>query len=166
MTRLSNTQSVILSAAAARANCALLPTPRSIQAKGKVLERSLRSLLQRGFAKERLTRRADEIWRHDEDGRTLGLFATAQGLAAIGIEAPAHVQGGDANADQTKRPRGKLEAVLIAIEADAGATLEELVSATSWRPHTTRAAITRLRQRGFDIRLVEHDGRRAYRLAA
>jgi hypothetical protein len=64
------------------------------------------------------------------------------------------------------RPRGKLETVLSAIEADSGATLEELVAATSWQPHTTRAAITRLRQRGFDIRLADHDGRRAYRLAA
>lgn len=166
MTRLSDTQSVILSAAAARANRALLPVPRSIRAKGKVLERSLRSLLQRGFATERVTRRADEIWRQDEDERALGLVATAKGLAAIGIEERAGGQGGDAIADHTQRPRGKLETVLSAIEAEAGATLEELVAATSWLPHTTRAAITRLRQRGFDIRLVEHDGRRAYRLAA
>jgi len=166
MTRLSDTQSVILSAAAERANRALLPAPASVQAKGKVLERSLRSLLQRGFAKERVTRRADEIWRQDEDERALGLIATTKGLAAIGIEEQTGGQGGDAIADHTQRPRGKLETVLRAIEADAGATLEELVAATSWLPHTTRAAITRLRQRGFDIRLVERDGRRVYRLAA
>jgi hypothetical protein len=166
MTRLSDTQSVILSAAASRANRALLPAPRSIRAKGKTLERSLRALLTGGLAEERVMRRADEIWRHGEDERALGLVATAKGLAAIGIEELAGGQGGDANADQTQRPRGKLETVLRAIEADAGATLEELVAATSWLPHTTRAAITRLRQRGFDIRLMERDGRRAYRLAA
>jgi len=166
MTRLSDTQSVILSAAAARANRALLPAPENVRAKGRALERSLRSLLQRGFAEERVTRRADEIWRHGGDERALGLVATARGLAAIGIEEPAGGQGGGASAGQTQRPRGKLETVLSAIEADEGATLGELVAATSWLPHTTRAAITRLRQRGFDIRLMEHDGRRAYRLAA
>jgi len=166
MTGLSDTQSVILSAAAARANRALLPVPGSIRAKGKTLERSLCALLSGGLAEERVTRRADEIWREDEEGRALGLIATAKGLAAIGIEELAGGQGGGASAGQTQRPRGKLETVLSAIEADEGATLEELVTATSWLPHTTRAAITRLRQRGFDIRLVEHDGRRAYQLAA
>jgi DNA-binding MarR family transcriptional regulator len=56
--------------------------------------------------------------------------------------------------------------VLSAIEANSGATLEELVAATSWLPHTTRAAISRLRQRGYAIRLMEQGGRKAYRLAA
>jgi hypothetical protein len=96
----------------------------------------------------------------------LGLVATSQGLAAIGIEELAGGHAGNADADQSRRPRGKLETVLSAIETDAGATLEELVAATSWLPHTTRAAITRLRQRGFDIQLAERDGRKAYRLAA
>lgn len=69
MTKLSDTQSVILSAAASRANRSLLPVPQSIRAKGKVLERSLGALLKRGFAKEHATRRADEVWRRGDDGR-------------------------------------------------------------------------------------------------
>ena len=85
MNRLSDTQSVILSAAATRGNRALLPVPGSVQAKGKTLERSLRALRQRGLAEERPTRRVDEVWRKHEDGRALGLVATAKGLAAIGI---------------------------------------------------------------------------------
>jgi len=166
MTRLSDTHSVILSAAAARANSALLPVPLSVRAKGKALERSLGALLKRGFAKERVTRRTDEVWRHDEEERALGLVATSQGLAAIGVEELAGGQGSDAPIERSPRPRGKLEVVLSAIETDAGATLEELVAATAWLPHTTRAAITRLRQRGFDIQLMMRDGRKAYRLAA
>jgi len=55
--------------------------------------------------------------------------------------------------------------VLDAIERVSGATIEDLSIATGWLPHTTRAAITRLRQRGFDIR-HENDGeRRAYRIS-
>ena len=55
MTKLSDTQSVILSAAASRANRSLLPVPQSIRAKGKVLERSLGALLKRGFTHRRFT---------------------------------------------------------------------------------------------------------------
>ncbi|MEE2741654.1 DUF3489 domain-containing protein [Sphingobium sp. UBA5915] len=29
--------------------------------------------------------------------------------------------------------------------------MDELIAATSWLPHTTRAALTRLRQKGHDI---------------
>ncbi len=45
-----------------------------------------------------------------------------------------------------------------------GATLDDLSAASGWLPHTTRAALTRLRQRGFDVRLEAGDGRKAYRL--
>jgi Protein of unknown function (DUF3489) len=34
---------------------------------------------------------------------------------------------------------------------DKGATLAALVKATGWLPHTTRAAMTGLRKRGFAI---------------
>ena len=45
-----------------------------------------------------------------------------------------------------------------------GATIEEIAGATNWLRHTSRAALTRLRQRGFDIRSEQVDGRRVYRL--
>jgi hypothetical protein len=64
------------------------------------------------------------------------------------------------------RPGGKLGQVLDAIAAGEGATLLELVSLTGWQPHTTRAAVTGLRQRGYPVLLSEHLGRKAYRLAA
>nr|MBA4769903.1 DUF3489 domain-containing protein [Sphingobium sp.] len=37
------------------------------------------------------------------------------------------------------------------LEREGGATLDELTSATSWLPHTTRAALTGLRKKGHDI---------------
>ena len=62
------------------------------------------------------------------------------------------------------RPRGKLGDLLAAVEAANGATLDELSTALGWQPHTARAAISRLRQRGFDIALTEVEGRKAYRI--
>ena len=47
-----------------------------------------------------------------------------------------------------------------------GAPLDDLVSATGWLPHTTRAALTGLRQRGFEIERSDEDGRSVYRLRA
>ena len=44
----------------------------------------------------------------------------------------------------------------------AGATLEALVDATGWLPHTTRAALTGLRKRGYTVLLERQDGRPRY----
>jgi hypothetical protein len=67
-------------------------------------------------------------------------------------------------ASDQKRPTGKLGQVLDAIAAKRGASLDELVALTGWQPHTTRAALTRLRQRGFPVGLHEASGRKAYHL--
>ena len=64
------------------------------------------------------------------------------------------------------RPGGKLGRVLDAVAAEDGATLAELAALTGWQPHTTRAALTRLRRRGFDLILGSAEGagdRKAYR---
>jgi hypothetical protein len=43
--------------------------------------------------------------------------------------------------------------VLTAISAGAGATLSEITALSGWLPHTARAAVTGLRQRGFPVQL-------------
>ena len=68
-------------------------------------------------------------------------------------------------ASDQKRPMGKLGHVLGAVAAKRGASLDELVELTGWQRHTARAALTRLRQRGFAVGLRETDGRKAYHLA-
>jgi hypothetical protein len=42
--------------------------------------------------------------------------------------------------------------------AKKGATLDALVGATGWLPHTTRAALTGLRRRGFSIERTRAEG--------
>ena len=64
------------------------------------------------------------------------------------------------------RPGGKLGVVLDAVAGVRGASLAELVTLTGWQPHTTRAALCRLRQRGFEVALREIDGRKAYQRTA
>jgi len=57
---------------------------------------------------------------------------------------------------------GKLGVVAKAIGTPKGATLDQLVKKTSWQPHTVRAALSRLRQRGMMIHITNVDGRKAY----
>ena len=95
-------------------------------------------------------------------------------LTEIGVEVP-EAAPGQAGSAQTlrlqpdtavrpERPGGKLGVLLDAVARPKGATLDELNSASGWLPHTTRAALTRLRQRGFDVRLATTSGRKAYHL--
>ena len=46
-----------------------------------------------------------------------------------------------------KRPN-KTEAVIALLGRPEGATIADLVEATSWLPHTTRAALTGLKKKG------------------
>ena len=51
----------------------------------------------------------------------------------------------------TPAPGSKLEMVIGLMSNEAGATLEALVAATGWLPHSARAALTGLRKRGIAI---------------
>jgi len=53
------------------------------------------------------------------------------------------------------------------LQREEGASLGQLVEATGWLPHTTRAALTRLRQNGHDLQKEKRDtGETLYRIAA
>ena len=53
------------------------------------------------------------------------------------------------------------------LQRDNGATLDEVIAATGWLPHTSRAALTGLRKRGYAIeKHLNADGRRGYIIAA
>ena len=56
--------------------------------------------------------------------------------------------------------RDQLAAMLV---RDEGATLDQMIAATGWLPHTTRAALTGLRKAGYAIDSDKIDGVRTYR---
>ena len=66
------------------------------------------------------------------------------------------------------RPGTKLGDVVGRLSAETGATIGELTTATGWLDHTTRAALTGLRRRGYALSLSrrERDGASVYRIAA
>jgi Protein of unknown function (DUF3489) len=59
-------------------------------------------------------------------------------------------------------PRGgsKRAQVIELLERDHGATIAELIAATGWLAHTTRAALTGLRKRGYAVAIDRSDNER------
>jgi hypothetical protein len=91
MTKLSDTQVIILSAAAQRADGNVLPLPGSLR--GGTATKVVAALLARRLIREHVVdspRKADpalnRVWRNLDDGRGVLLFITAAGIEAIGIE--------------------------------------------------------------------------------
>jgi hypothetical protein len=60
----------------------------------------------------------------------------------------------------------KQQRLAALIVRDEGATLEQMIAATGWLPHTTRAALTGLKKKGYVISSDKVDGVRTYRAVA
>jgi Protein of unknown function (DUF3489) len=66
------------------------------------------------------------------------------------------------------RNGSKLAQVIELLHRDHGATIAELISAKGWLAHTTRAALTGLRKRGYAVAIDRSDDKRGsfYRIPA
>jgi len=192
MTKLSDTQLVILGAAAQREDRNVLPLPGSLR--GGAAAKVVGALLSRGLIAETTTdsqTKADaalnRIWRNDEDGNAILLHITDAGLAAIGVEpdggdtaptgadeAPSAEAPQDAPAEADPAPKartsrtGTKQAKLIEmLRAEGGATIDEIVAETGWQPHTVRGAFAGALKKklGLEVTSEKVEGRgRVYSL--
>jgi hypothetical protein len=65
------------------------------------------------------------------------------------------------------QPRSnKTTAIIALLSRPDGATLAELIAATGWLPHTTRAALTGLRKRGHAIERFKREDTTCYCIVA
>ena len=67
---------------------------------------------------------------------------------------------------QKPKAPSKQHPLAALIVRDEGATLDQMIAATGWLPHTTRAALTGLRKKGYAISSDKVDGVRTYRAVA
>jgi hypothetical protein len=65
----------------------------------------------------------------------------------------------------TLRAGSKQALEISMLSGKSGATLDDLIEATGWLPHTTRAALTGLRQKGFSIERTREKDASVYRIA-
>ncbi len=61
-------------------------------------------------------------------------------------------------------PTSKIASVIALLEREQGATLAEMVEATGWLPHTTRAALTGLKKKGHTLTKEKRDDVTCYRV--
>ncbi len=87
MPKLSDTQLVILSAAARRQDGSVLPLPRSLKVNKAAATTVLKGLLKKGLAAERSAAADEAHWRETRDGGRTALAITDAGLQAIGVDA-------------------------------------------------------------------------------
>jgi len=151
MTKLTETQTIILSAGAQRPENIALPLPKGLA--GAAAKMAVSKMIALGWLQEvdANLRRGEPLWRETGDGHGTTLVVTDAGLLAIGIE-PVVVRtvvGNRENATKAAAPQqptprsGTKQAMLIAmLKAPEGATMEEIIAATQWQSHTARGAMS------------------------
>ena len=207
MTKLSDSQLVVLAAACQRDDRSVYPL--TIKAKGIAADKVLKSLLAKDLVEEVQAGLNDEVWREDKDGARLTLRATDAAPAALYIETDAGepVVSSDAaespkpektaRAAAKKTPRAAHKPAKIKKAAKAarkkvaaktprasrenskqarliemlkrakGASIDEIVKAFDWQPHTVRGAIAGALKKklGLDVASEKTDARgRVYRI--
>ena len=158
MTTPSDTQSLILSRAATRPGNLALPLPEGLV--GAAAKMVVGKMIARGWLEEveANQRRREPMWRETGDGHGTTLIATEAGLEAIGIEPvvvsavasarkakpkPGQAQTPDDVAKPVAiRPGTKQAQIIAMLQRPEGATVAEIVAATSWQAHTARGAIS------------------------
>jgi Protein of unknown function (DUF3489) len=165
--KLTDAQVVMMSVAAQRKD-RCLSAPATI--KGAALSKVGIKLAKLGLAREIEAKPGAQIWRRDDAGHGYALKLTAAGLKATAVNdgsrnaiessGALHPQvknvanadeGGDPARLAAPRDGRKLALVLEHLQRTDGATLIDLTQATGWLPHTTRAALTGLRKRGYAV---------------
>jgi hypothetical protein len=165
--KLTDAQLVMISAAAQRKD-RCLSAPATI--KGAALSKVGVKLAKLGLAREIEAKPGAPVWRRDDAGQGYALKLTAAGLKAVAVdegpqnaikpsEAPQPQSNNCANPDEggdparlaAPRDGSKLALVIKHLQRADGATLIDLTQATGWLPHTTRAALTGLRKRGYAV---------------
>ncbi len=192
MPKLTDTQLVILSAAANREDRAVLPLPKSLKTKGGAVTKTLDGLRKKGLLEETPASREAAAWREGKGGRRMMLVITKAGLGALdGEPAGESSKQPTLTKVRTKKPRGGTvrktaapksnsrqslpavrpgtkQALLIdLLKRKTGATIDEIVEATGWQAHSVRGAIsgTLKKKLGLAVLSEKADDRgRVYRI--
>jgi uncharacterized protein DUF3489 len=185
MPKLTDSQLVILSAAAQRDGRTALPLPKSLKFKGAAVTRMLNGLRQQGLLEEKPAPHDAIAWREGKDGGRMMLVITAAGVKALDDESAGETarrsqptksrakKAADAQGRNRKPPTnraGTKQGLLIdLLKRKSGATIDEIVTATGWQPHSVRGAISGSLKKKLGLLVSSEkvaDRGRVYRLGA
>ena len=170
MPKLSDLQSLLLYHASRQPGGSLHPLPDTIK-DGRRTTRRIAALVRGGLIEEREAEQREDICRTDGE-LTFGLYLTASGAAAVGVELdtmesrPARAHPAAEAITTSDRGTSKIANVLKLLCRDDGASIADMIEATGWLPHTTRAALTGLRKKGHQIEKMRSDDVTRYRIMA
>ena len=160
MTKLTETQTIILNAGAQRPDNIALPLPKGLA--GAAAKMAVSKMIERGWLQEvdANLRQGEPLWRETGDGHGTTLVVTDAGLLAIGIEPMVAIAVASARKmkskpelvqipddTDTKKPvnirAGTKQAQIIAmLQRPEGASIVEIVTASGWLAHTVRGLIS------------------------
>jgi len=181
MTKLTDTQLIILGKACERTDGAVYPVTTKLN--GGALNKVLSSLIGKGLLKEVRAKRDETVWRLDDE-RPLTLYAPPAAYHALGIEQEASgpettatekpkrtrvAKSAKATEQKSTRTRAdsKQTQLIAMLKAPKGATIDEIVAAFGWQPHTVRGAIAGALKKklGLEVASEKVEGRgRVYRI--
>ena len=144
MTKLTETQAIILTAGAQRTGNLAMPLPKGLH--GAAAQMAVAKMISHGWLQEvdANLRRGEPLWRETGDGHGTTLVVTNAGLLAIGVapvvaQTMAAVREHAAEASALKQPTpraGTKQAMLIAmLHSPEGATMEAIIATTGWQAH-------------------------------
>jgi hypothetical protein len=190
MTKLSDTQLVILSAACQRDDRLVLPLPDRL--KGGAANKVISSLIAKGLVKEVRAKLDQPVWHETDDDKRITLVATDAAFEALGIAPDDAPAGADRTPDReperqgaktsksapaappapaTRKTReGSKQARLIEmLKRPEGVTISEAAKALEWQSHTVRGAIAGALKKKLGLTIdsekVEDRGR-VYRISS
>ena len=176
MTKLTETQTIILSDGAQRPENIALPLPKGLA--GAAAKMAVTKMIEHGWLQEvdAHLRRNEPLWRETGDGHGTTLVVTDAGLLVIGIDPVVvktviAIREHAAKAAAPKLPiqrAGTKQAQIIAMmQRPRGATVAEMVEATAWQAHSARGLISGVLKKklGLVVCSTKEDGRGAvYRI--
>ncbi len=162
MIKLTSSHLAIL-ASACRRDDALAILPNDL--KPTAAAKAGLKLVELGFVREVRAKGNMPTWREDEQGRAYSLKILKAGRVAVQAITPAPELaptsiGSDASAapqaiEETQagaaKAGSKRAMILTLLSRQEGVTIDDLIAATGWLPHTTRAALSGLRKSGLAV---------------
>jgi hypothetical protein len=168
-------QGVLVKASAREDGVASFPRSLSKAAMAKVGA----SLIARKLMREVRSKPSMSVWREDKAGKSFSLVITQAGRDAL-ADRGAEKGGLSASKAKGSAKRGRVGSstrrslrlgtkralIVEMLSTGQGASIDALIKATGWLPHTMRAALTGLRKKGFAVTRSQdvESGRSAYRI--